>query len=112
MLIQLDFRPLGALEASCDRDAKPDPYYLVAASVGVDEAEKKERPHVRDGSIARPFGDEAPPHFPERLLARGIERKVVEATAFEHRLLAGRLNSRDLEWVKDGVRTHLDKRMP
>ncbi len=98
MLIQLDFGPLGALEASCDRDARLDPHYLVAASVGVDEAEKEQRAHVRNSSIACALGDEAPPHFPERLLACGIERKVVEAPALEHRLVAWRLNSRDLKW--------------
>lgn len=41
-LIQLDFRPLRALEASCDWNARLNRHYLVAASVGVDEAEKEE----------------------------------------------------------------------
>ena len=88
MLIQLDFRPLGALEPLRDRDTRLDPNYLVAASVGVSEAKKEERAHVCNGSIAYALGNEAPPYFPERLLACSIERKVVEAPALEHGLVA------------------------
>lgn len=109
ILIQLDFRPLGALEPLRDRDTRLDPNYLVAASVGVSEAKKEERAHVCNGSIAYALGNEAPPYFPERLLACGIERKVVEAPALEHGLVARRFNSRDLKWVQDSVRTHFDE---
>ena len=35
-----------------------------------------------------PLGNEEPPYFPERLLACGIERKAVEASALEHGLVA------------------------
>ena len=38
-----------------------------------------------------------------------LSAKVVEASALEHRLGAGRLNSRDLKGVKNGVRTHFDE---
>ena len=88
---------------------RPDPNYLVTASVGVSEAQKEERAHVCNGSIAYALGNETPPYFPECFLACGIERKVVEPTALEHGLVARRFNSRDLKWVQDSVRTHLDE---
>ena len=47
--------------------------------------------------------------IPVRRLACGIEREVVEAPALEHRLLAWRLNPRDLTWMKDSVRPHFDE---
>jgi hypothetical protein len=109
MLIQLDFRPLGALEPLRDSDTRLDPNYLVAASVGVSETKKEERAHVCNASIAYALGNEAPPYFPERFLACGIGRKVVEAPALEHGLVARRFNSRDLKRVQDSVRTHFDE---
>jgi hypothetical protein len=112
VLIQVNLPPILAFETSRDRDSRLDPDQLVAAAVGISEAEQQQRAHVRDGSIACALGYQAPPQFPECLLTCCIEREMIEAPAAEHRLIPGRLDPRDLKWMQDSMRTHFDKGVP
>ena len=57
------------------------------------------------------LGDQAPPYFEEGWFACGLERKVVEASALEHRLGARRLDARNLKGMKDSMRPNLDERV-
>jgi hypothetical protein len=46
---------------------------------------------------------------PDRVVACGVQREMVQATASEHRLRAGRVDTRNLKGMQDRVRAHLDE---
>src|SRR5918998_6280406 len=96
-LAQLDRSPLGAPQPGLDRDSRLFPDHLMAALVRVEETEEQHRAHIGYHAVARALGDYASAQLTERLLARGVEREMVEPTTLEKRLLTRRLDAWHLE---------------
>src|SRR4051794_1395662 len=86
-----DGGPLGLPQPGLDGDARLFPDHLMAALVRVEETEEQHRAHIGYYAVARALGEYASAQLTERLLARRVEREMVEPPTLEKRLLTRRL---------------------